>query len=898
MEFEKAQELGRPTLIFVMGDDHAVKPGHVELDPDKIQKLQEFRKRAKEGRIYVPFNDIDEFKEEALLAVCKLKKLIEEKVAAEFVGASSSLPESEPLQAAATTEFDPKFSCFNVPFRSKGDGVIGRDGILEKIRGKFQSEDGTPFGKLVSLVGLGGLGKTQLAVEFAYRYREEYSGGVVWLGADEDIDSQLTWLSEEAKWVSPVSDHKTKLDVALNRIRSRSDCLIVFDNLEDFERIRSYLPRVEATPHLLLTSQREVLGIPSIDVDFLDPESSRALLVREAGGSPTAENDEAVAEILEHLDGLPLALEMAGAFIKRLHLEWKTYLGQLKERPRRTLKGTALGSFTNHDPDVFATLRVSERVLDEDPLLRKAIDVLTWSGSADMGIGLLSSLVGCADGDLIPSLMTAVNVRLIRKHPRLDRYSLHRLLQLARRENAETPDFEIWQGEIAQRLGDWFEHRRENFADLAAFEAEFDHLDAWKLRSALISDELHAKLIWLQAYPPYHRGRNQQSHELVSEAASILENVTGECPALKASILSDLGYTENALGRPEKARELAQMALNIRRDTLGEKHPDTASSYGNLGGAFIKLGESDKVLELAQRALDIWLAICGENHSDTASAYGNLGSAFGGIGDHQKGLEMTQKALDIKLATVGEDHPDTATSYGNLGSAFDALGKHETALELKKKCLDIKLATLGEDHPSTASAYGSLGNTYYTLGKHDTALELVQKSLNIRLATLGEDHPETAKAYGNLGATLSALGEHGKALEMKNKALAIRLASLGEDHPDTATAYGSLGNTYYSLGKYAEALEFGQKAHQICKAILGDSHESTRNCAINIAMSFGALNRIEEARSFLNAASCSLPVTHAIYKRAQKVSVDLKRKMKKRGSRYTPPKPQRKRKRR
>ena len=561
MEFEKAQELGRPTIIFVMGDDHYVKLGDVERDPENMKKLEEFRKRAKDGRIYVTFDNSSDFEREALLAIAKLKRRIEEKAAAEPAGLAATTPDLAPIQAAATTEFDPKLPCFNVPFRSKGEGVIGRDGVLDKIRRGLQSDVGTPVGRVVSLVGLGGLGKTQLAVEYAYRYREEYPGGVVSLGANEDIDSQLTSLSEEAKWVSPVSDHKTKLDVALNRIRSRSDCLIVFDNLEDFEHIHPYLPRVDATPHLLLTSQREVHGIPSIDVDFLDPPNSRALLVREAGGSPSVDDESAIVEILEHLDGLPLAIEMAGAFIKRLQLDWKAYLSQLKERPRRTLKGSSLGSFTNHDPDVFATLRVSERVMDDDPLLRAAVDVLTWSGSSDMGIDLLSSLVNCDKTDLIHSLMTAVNVRLIRKHPRQHRYSLHRLLQLARRENGDIPDFENWQSQIAQRLGNWFEQRREDFSDLAAFEAEFDHLIAWQLRSASISNELNAKLIWLQAYPPYHRGRNQQSHELVSKASFIMEQTSCEQLDLKASILGDFGYTKDALGEYEKALELTEKSL-------------------------------------------------------------------------------------------------------------------------------------------------------------------------------------------------------------------------------------------------------------------------------------------------------------------------------------------------
>ena len=120
----------------------------------------------------------------------------------------------------------------------------------------------TAIGQAAAFQGLGGLGKTQLAVEYAYRYRNEYPQGVIWLNADQDLDAQLIKVSDEARWIAPESEHKDKLAVAQQRLRTSSNCLIIFDNLEDPNTIADYLPEPQVAPHILVTSRTEQPGFP------------------------------------------------------------------------------------------------------------------------------------------------------------------------------------------------------------------------------------------------------------------------------------------------------------------------------------------------------------------------------------------------------------------------------------------------------------------------------------------------------------------------------------------------------------------------------------------------------------------------------------------------------------
>jgi tetratricopeptide (TPR) repeat protein len=703
------------------------------------------------------------------------------RIAAEKETPTSNKVEDE-LPTPAIASYDPRKPVFYVPYRAKGNQVIGREDALQAVRQQLTQGHRTNIGQTASFLGLGGLGKTQLAVEYAYRYRDEYPNGVIWLTADQDIDAQLTDLAERAQWAAPQSEHKYKLEIARQRLRTVSDCLIIFDNLEKIEAIQDYLPEPQVEPHILVTSRTEQPGFTPVPIDPLDKDLSLKLLLQEAGKEPTAIEDwKAAGYISEALGGLPLALELAGAYLRHRPVSWQQYRDLLSQNLKAALPGKFLsGSFTQHEKDIYSTLKVNEVVFTEEPRLREILDLLTWSGSSPMGLSLMCALLDIQNSiELTNSIGLGTALRLLQKSPDSESYAIHRLVAEVRREDIPLREREDYVKQICERVGDWFQGKRDDFANLHQFEAEIDHLRAWQTHAAVYSPEHACRLTWLQAYPPYHRGRYQEAKHWVERALNFFDDEHGNNLGLKAHLLSDIGYTYSGLGDHKRGLEYKEKALAIRLELFGERHSDTATSLDNIGTEYSDLGDHKRALEYEEKALAIRIELLDERHPDIARSLNNIGAEYSYLGDHKRALEYGEKALAIRLELFGERHPNTAESFSNIGAEYSYLGDHKRALEYGEKALAIQLELFGERHPDTAQSFNNFGVTYGRMGDGKQSKEYIEKGLNIRKELFSDLHPETVSSAMSLASLLNNLGERSRALQILDEFL----HKLPKDHP-------------------------------------------------------------------------------------------------------------------
>ncbi len=733
------------------------------------------------------------------------------------------------MPSVTLPSYSPENPPFFVPFRPKGDRVIGREVALQAVRKQLLSVRRTAIGQTASFQGLGGLGKTQLAVEYAWKYRDQYPNGVVWLNADQDIDAQLTRLAVDARWVASESEHRLKLDIALHRLRSYSDCLIIFDNLENVAAIQPYLPDPGANPHLLATSRIEQPSFVAVELPLLDLQQSLELLNQEAARTPAQPDEEAAAKaVASQLAGLPLALEMAGAYLlHRNSLSWNQYRQMLESNLRAALRPELLSSFTRHEQDLFATLKIQAEALEEEPLLLEILDLLTWSGAVSMGLSLMSTALEVPEVDLLGPLALGAKLRLLEREAEKDRYGIHRLVSRVRRENSPFTLRKHWAELICRRLGDWFESRRQNFADLPTFEIEIDHLKAWQAHASEQVNSQESRLIWLQAYPAFHRGRYKEAHAQIFRAMACLSQEEGGNRRLEAWLWNDLGAIEGKLGDISSSMGSHLKALEIRQQALGEDHPDTVLSQQNITSNYLNAGNYTKALEIASRTLDQCKRTLGENHPSTVRSLEQVGNAYCNLGDYNRSLDYHVQGLKIRERMLDRHHPETARSLDHVGIDYGYLKNHARSLDFHLQSLEIRKLRLGEHHPDTALSFDHLGSSYRDLGDYRKALELHLKASAIIRETLGEQHFQTAEIISNLASAYGRLGEAAKNLELQLQALEIRQHALGNDHPHTCQSLRLVGVAHYLLGNSEEALRFLRESFDIRRKVLNEQHPET-----------------------------------------------------------------------
>jgi tetratricopeptide (TPR) repeat protein len=707
----------------------------------------------------------------------------------------SSLAAATATPVGAVADYDPARPFFAVPHQSLGERFIGREEALGQVRHALGNGQRTVICPAGGFAGHGGLGQTQVAVEYAHRHRDHYPNGVIWLSADQDLDAQLVDLAVRARWIAPESEPRFKLEIARHRLRSITDCLIVFDNLQDPTLLRDYLAEPPAIAHLLVTSRAAPPDFVAVAIDRLDPDTSLQLLVQTAGRAPEGEAELATArELVRTLDGLPLTLELAGAQLSRGVVGFQDDLERLRDELRQT-RPTRFAASSQHEANLSAILQLGAALVAHDPLLPAVLDALTWSGPGPMGRDLLAALVGVADSaELTPALDLGTALRLLQWVPGTDRCALHPLVQEVRRAQVPIAERPAWAADCCGRVVTWFSALLGDLPGLPRFEAELDHLRAWHDHALEFAPKQAARLTWLQIYVPLQRGQPQEMRRLIERAQTEYQEQGCDDEALLATLHHDFAYAVDAQGEPKRALELAGQALAMRRGLFGEDHPDTARSLGNVANYTGVLGDQQRALELTEQSLAIRRRLYGDRHRDSAASLGNLATYTCNLGRPLQALELAEQALAIHRDLYGERHPDTAASLNTVAFYTNAIREPQRALELAGQALAIHRALFGDRHPETAMSLNAMATYASALGDHQRALDLAQQGLAIQHALFGPRHPATAKCLHNTATYLSKLGKTTEAHARAQAAYDLFRQLLGAKHPQTLSTAKLLGS--------------------------------------------------------------------------------------------------------
>jgi tetratricopeptide (TPR) repeat protein len=685
-------------------------------------------------------------------------------------------------------------------FRGRVDELDRLDAIL--MRDKPASVTLASVGRVV-VHGMGGVGKTALAIEYAHRFRGLYAG-VCWCPAETQT-GLLTALAGLAVTLGAAAAEEVNLEKAANAAlrrlsEQRATWLLVYDNVPAPDAIADLLPSAGA--RVLLTSRFSDWSELAVDVtlDVLPLEEAVALLQERTRRSDTA-GAQTLADALGHL---PLALDHAGAYCKRTGVQFADYAKKASSLINAAPRGVG------YPKSVAATfdLAIAEAVA-QCPGADALMAYLAQCAPERVPMTLVEGAVE-DDAERLQALAALAEVSLVKHDPFEDgtpALTVHRLLQVVARGRSDT------RGETRRAIDRLIQRL------LTIFPTEgYSDPQCWPLCRQLTPHLLAAR----QAAEP------------------------DETLAVVADLLGRLASYFDGRAAYSQAASLLREALAIREKVLGPEHPNTATSLNQLAMLLQSQGELSTAGPLFERALAIREKVLGPEHPATADSFNDLAALLWYKGDLARARTLYEGALKVYEKALGPEHPRTANCLNNLANLLRDQGDLNGARPLHQRALAIREKVLGPEHPDTAT---SLNNFAVLLRSQDdlaAAQPLFVRALRIQEKTLGTEHPDTATSLSNLANVLQAQGDFAGARPLHQRALAIRENALGSEHPATNRARCNLSRLLLLIGSPTEALTLGDIALTAHHKVLGRDHAWTKDSARITANALDALGRTEE----------------------------------------------------
>jgi tetratricopeptide (TPR) repeat protein len=676
---------------------------------------------------------------------------------------------------------------FNVPVTTRT--FVGRERAFEQLAEGLRGDGVVAITQALAIHGLGGVGKTQLAAQYAKLHRERYDV-IWWIRAEQPatLRADLGALAVALGLVGAEAEEPDAIAAAAGWFAQHGRWLLVLDNVTSPESIADVLPE-GGGGDVLITSRAHadwrLLNARPLLLDVWSRAESREFLE-----ARTDERDAGVLDALADVLGdLPLALEQAAAYVNTKAIRLTGYVDRLRDRAPELF---AAGGPAGYEHTVATVWSLAFDQLADQPVAADLVLVCAHLAPERIPRELLEAYADDSGDPAVTPQAVDDAIELVLRYALLtatadSTLAMHRLVQGVARATAA-------EGACAAAAA-----RAVALVDSVLPNQPWEH-EQWPACARLLEHALSA-------------ARSAEQH--------------GTVRAQTARVLVRVGQYQNERAEYAPARALFERALEIKEAVFGLEHHEVAITLGSLGNVHQDLGEFEAARVTQQRALAIKEAVYGLEHPEVARTLGNLGNVEGHLGEFEAARVTQQRALAIFETVYGLEHPDVARTLTNLGIVQQQLGEFGTARRTLQRALAIKDATYGTEHPEVAITLGNLGIVQRQLGELETARATLQRALAIREAVYGPEHPDVARTLGSIGNVQLRLGEHEAARVSQRRALAIDEAVYGPEHPNVASTLGNLGIVQQQLGELDAARACARRAVAIFDHALGPEHPDT-----------------------------------------------------------------------
>ncbi len=656
-------------------------------------------------------------------------------IIAQPVGSVRAMPAREPLSPLPTLGR----KHWSVP-HARNPFFTGHEKILARVEEILKNR------RAAALSGLGGVGKTQTAIEYAYRHRDEHQT-VLWSKAEtrEDLVSGFSAIATLLNLPqASASDQRASAAAARQWFEQNSGWLLILDNADDIPLVRDFIPKA-TDGQILLTTRAQATGAIAqrIEIDEMEPEEGALLLLRRAGiTNPTAEDRKLAMEISRELGGLPLALDQAGAFIEETPSSLSEYLSLYKSEAETLL--ARRGDLADEHKSVTVTFslafqKVASNSVASADLIRVCAflapdaipEEIFTEGAPDLGDNLAP--LSNKPLEIIKTIAEAARFSLINRNANKKTLDIHRLVQTVVKSAMNDADQRLWAERVVGAVNKTFPNPG-HFANWPQCERLLPHAQACAdLINQFDLEFAESALLLNQAgYYLCQRARFTEAEPLYLHALAINEKIHGPDHPYVAIRLDNLANLYAAQGKYAEAEPLSLRAIAIDEKAHGPDHPYLAYGLNNLAAVYFAQDKCAEVEPLYLRALAIWEKTLGPDHPNVGQILSNLGSLYWTQGKYAKAEPLYRRALALCEKTLDPEHPNVATSLNNLAGLYRGQGKYAEAEPLYLRALAILEKSLSPGHPIVASTIENLGHLYQAQNRHAEAEPLLRRAAEIR----------------------------------------------------------------------------------------------------------------------------------------------------------------------
>jgi tetratricopeptide (TPR) repeat protein len=665
-----------------------------------------------------------------------------------------------PLPASGKTA--PVFpgTIHNLPF-PPNPLFTGRDRELENLGAQFKRKREVAITQTVVLHGFGGVGKTQLAVEYGWKHLRDYDAAF-WVKADspEAFDASLAGLASVLGLPEvDERDQAIQINAVLRWLHGHERWLLIANNADT--ELAAMAVRDRFPPKLrgavLITSRLSdwPVNMSHFQLDFLTPaDATRFLLDRVTKEAHNAGEEAAAQSLAQELGYLPLALEQAAAFIIEMHWSFDKYCERFRDARPELLSEHREGA-TCYPASVAKTWSIT---LDRlSPLARAILRIAAWFApdaiprdvfSADhsafseaLGVNVSDFAIDKALGELHRFSLVRLTVETV---------SVHRLLQAVEQDSLGEDERERWLV--------WACRLFKAFAP-----ASPDDVRTWG--------------VWLPLSPHAESLLGHAEHR-------------GELPLI-AQLANLLGMFLHARAVYSRAEVLYRRAVAIGEKSFGPDHPHVAAYLNNLARILHATNRLQEAEALYRRAVEINSKSYGSDHPEVASGFDNLAQLLNDANRLEEAEPLMRRTLEIDKENYGLDHPDIARDLNNLARLLQDTDRLEEAEPLYRRALEIVEKSYGPDHPKVGRVLSNLAGLLQKTSRVEEVELLYRRALEIAERSYGSDHPDVAAALNNLARLLRATNrlEEAERLSGRNVVILLKFTRLtGHLHPHLRTA--------------------------------------------------------------------------------------------------------------